>query len=361
MSFGNSSFLPLRFNFSTTQCEGQLIAKFTTPAEVPNGEADILWQCAGLAPYCYQANITNGTSDPTMQLDREAQVGCINEVLRTTSVLVVKTMSTRTTIETAVSIFTWTTTSFPRSQETSPTVTLPSQSWVTSGVVTPSSTLMNKDPTGTDTTAARAPTADSVRVEIPRSDMIGRTVRTTSPLPVTTDTVFDSGASKVTTPLVSSAVTTFLTTTLLRTVTDVITGSSDPRQSPSSSLKLVLEQANAGSSNTCRAIHGLWNQDVKEVTSRMYLVEASLSASQDEMARCDKQHEEDMHKLRTKVQELRAELHRTRELLHQITGDMQVLKDNESPGLVEVANSSEGSDSASSPATPEAIDAWATK
>ncbi|KAF5132815.1 hypothetical protein E5D57_003437 [Metarhizium anisopliae] len=176
MSFGNSSFLPLRFNFSTTQCEGQLIAKFTTPAEVPNGEADILWQCAGLAPYCYQANITNGTSDPTMQLDREAQVGCINEVLRTTSVLVVKTMSTRTTTETAVSIFTWTTTSFPRSQETSPTVTLPSQSWVTSGVVTPSSTVMNKDPTGTDTTAARAPTPDSVRVEISRSDMIGRTL-----------------------------------------------------------------------------------------------------------------------------------------------------------------------------------------
>ncbi|KAK9438548.1 hypothetical protein VB005_08109, partial [Metarhizium brunneum] len=86
----------------------------------------------------------------------------------------------------------------------------------------------------------------------------------------------------------------------------------------------------------------------------MYLVEASLSASQDEMARCDEQHEEDMHKLRTKVyvleekvhvlqedmlnsrqehydfsQELRAELHRTRELLHQITGDIQVLKDNE--------------------------------
>ncbi|KID72173.1 uncharacterized protein G6M90_00g027770 [Metarhizium brunneum] len=219
MSFGDSSFLPLRFNFSTTPCEGQLIAKFTTPAEVPNGEADIFWQCAGLAPYCYQANITNGTSDPTMQLDREAQVGCINEVLRTTSVLVVKTMSTRTTTETAVSVFTWTTTSFPRSQETSPTVTLPSQSWVTSGVATPSSTVMNKDPTGTDTTAARAPAADSVRVEIPRSDMIGRTVRTTSPLPVTTDTVFDSGASKVTTPLVTSAVTTFLTTTLLRTVT----------------------------------------------------------------------------------------------------------------------------------------------
>ncbi|KAF5136448.1 hypothetical protein E5D57_000210 [Metarhizium anisopliae] len=139
-----------------------------------------------------------------------------------------------------------------------------------------------------------------------------------------------------------------------QTKQDVIIGSSDPRQSPSSSLKLVLEQANAGSSNTCRAIHALWNQDVKEVTSRMYLVEASLSASQDEMARCDEQHEEDMHKLRTKVyvleekvhvlqedmlnsrqehydfsQELRAELHRTRELLHQITGDIQVLKDNE--------------------------------
>lgn len=43
MNFGDSSFLPLRFNYSTTQCDGQMIATFTTPAEVPSGEADILW------------------------------------------------------------------------------------------------------------------------------------------------------------------------------------------------------------------------------------------------------------------------------------------------------------------------------
>lgn len=43
MNFADSSFLPLRFNFSTTQCDGQLIATFKTPAEVPNGEVDIIW------------------------------------------------------------------------------------------------------------------------------------------------------------------------------------------------------------------------------------------------------------------------------------------------------------------------------
>ena len=43
VDFGALSFLPLHFDFSTTKCDGQLIATFTIPAEVPNGEADVMW------------------------------------------------------------------------------------------------------------------------------------------------------------------------------------------------------------------------------------------------------------------------------------------------------------------------------
>lgn len=179
-------------------------------------------QCAGLPPYCYQADITNGTSDPTMQLDREAQVGCVTEQLKTTSLQVTKTMSTRTTTESVASVFTLVTTSFPTSSETSLTTILPTQSLVgTWGGTQPITRTTNSvGATGTYTTTVRGgPTVDSVRVENNPSDVTGRTVISTPPLVPTTDRVFDSAATKVTTPLTSSLVATFLTTTLVRTVT----------------------------------------------------------------------------------------------------------------------------------------------
>ncbi|KAF5131342.1 hypothetical protein E5D57_007697 [Metarhizium anisopliae] len=218
MNFGDSSFLPLRFNFSTTQCDGQMIATFTTPTEVPNGEADILWQCAGFSPYCYQVNITNGTSDPSMQLDREAQVGCITELLKTSNVAITKVMPTRTATDTVVSVFTSTATLFIKSQ-TPITTSIPAQSQFTSGVSTPPFTMTDKDPTRTDTAAARAPSVGSVQAEMPPSGVSGRTVTTTPPSALTTDKVFDSAATRVTTPVTSSVVVALLTTTLLRTVT----------------------------------------------------------------------------------------------------------------------------------------------
>lgn len=130
-------------------------------------------------------------------------------------------------------------------------------------------------------------------------------------------------------------------------------GSNDPRRDPTSSIKLSLEQGNAAA-GSCRAIHALWNQDVKEITLRMYRVESSFRASQEEATRHHDQREEDMHKLRAKVyvleekvhvlqselqdqrrehhnlrQDLRTELHHNRELLHQMTGEIQALKDDQ--------------------------------
>lgn len=135
---------------------------------------------------------------------------------------------------------------------------------------------------------------------------------------------------------------------------DVPRGSSDPRRGPSSSLNLGLEQENGSSIDTCRAIHALWNQDMKEAAVRMYRVESSLRASQEEVTRRNTQQEEDMLNLRAKVyvleekvhmlrnecqtqrhehrslsQDLGAELHCTRELIHQMTGDIQSLKENQ--------------------------------
>lgn len=131
---------------------------------------------------------------------------------------------------------------------------------------------------------------------------------------------------------------------------DVSKGSGDPRRDSSSSMKLSLEQSNKPT-NSCRAIHALWNQDVKEVTLRMYRVESSLRMSQGEATSLHERHEDDIHRLRAKVyvleekvhllqnelqsqrhehhdltHELRTEMHRTRELMHQMTGDIQGLK-----------------------------------
>ena len=134
---------------------------------------------------------------------------------------------------------------------------------------------------------------------------------------------------------------------------DVTQGSSDPRRSPTALLKLSLEQPNAAV-NSCRAIHALWNEDVKEVTLRMYRVEHSMRASQDESTKQTEQHEEDVRKLKAIVflleekfhmlegemrdqrrdyhdlkQKVYAEFRRIRELMHQITGDIEALKDNQ--------------------------------
>lgn len=175
-------------------------------------------QCTGFSPYCYQANITNGTSDPSMQLDREAQVGCITELLKTSNVVITKVMPTRTATDTVVSVFTSTTTLFTKSQ-TPITTSIPAQSQFTSGVSTPPFTMTDKDPMRTDTAAARAPSVGSVQAEMPPSSVSGKNVITTPPSALTTDKVFDSAATRVTTPVTSSVVVALLTTTLLRTVT----------------------------------------------------------------------------------------------------------------------------------------------
>jgi len=43
MQFSDPAFLPIHYNFTTVQCGGQQLATFTVPAEVPNGDADIIW------------------------------------------------------------------------------------------------------------------------------------------------------------------------------------------------------------------------------------------------------------------------------------------------------------------------------
>ena len=76
-------------------------------------------QCAGLSPYCSRAVITGGASDPDLALEWEGQVGCIEELVQTSTTLITKKMSTGTLTETILSYFTLTTTDYFTSMLTS--------------------------------------------------------------------------------------------------------------------------------------------------------------------------------------------------------------------------------------------------
>ncbi|KAH7131180.1 hypothetical protein EDB81DRAFT_906164 [Dactylonectria macrodidyma] len=110
--FSDPSFLPMSYSFASVPCDGLQINVFTIPNGVPNGDADVIWQCAGLAPTCNHAVISGGLADVSIPLDNEGLVGCLLEDLQTRTTLVTLTRSSGTFVETAPTVLTTSTTSF---------------------------------------------------------------------------------------------------------------------------------------------------------------------------------------------------------------------------------------------------------
>ncbi|KAF8847341.1 hypothetical protein BDZ45DRAFT_754998 [Acephala macrosclerotiorum] len=89
--FSNVSFLPLHVDFQGVSCLGFQLANFTLPAQVPNGEAFILWKCAGQSPMCNQAMISGGLEDSQ---------NIVNDQFGTLECLI--PIATQTTISTSI-------------------------------------------------------------------------------------------------------------------------------------------------------------------------------------------------------------------------------------------------------------------
>ncbi|KAL2273119.1 hypothetical protein FJTKL_04929 [Diaporthe vaccinii] len=58
LSFAAEDFPTVTFTFGPKYCMGREVATFLVPADVPNGDAHLIWECSGLPPTCIQASIT---------------------------------------------------------------------------------------------------------------------------------------------------------------------------------------------------------------------------------------------------------------------------------------------------------------
>ncbi|KAI1119352.1 hypothetical protein F5Y14DRAFT_394998 [Nemania sp. NC0429] len=113
LSFENDNFLPVFYSFEPSPCSGQQVTSFHVPAEAPDGDAYVTWQCSGFASACSHANITGGLGNPTMKLQRSGVVGCVLEALETSTTFVTATRSSTTITTSLAAVFTKTDTGFP--------------------------------------------------------------------------------------------------------------------------------------------------------------------------------------------------------------------------------------------------------
>ncbi|KAH6658612.1 hypothetical protein BKA67DRAFT_217828 [Truncatella angustata] len=112
LEFSNSDFLSLSYSFQPLNCSASQVMTFMLPPEVPNGEAFVTWHCSGLTPLCYHANISGGLEQPEMQLQRTGIVGCVTEVVQTSTGVFTTTASSGVSTESVVTIFTTTQTHY---------------------------------------------------------------------------------------------------------------------------------------------------------------------------------------------------------------------------------------------------------
>ncbi|TVY73792.1 hypothetical protein Focb16_v006016 [Fusarium oxysporum f. sp. cubense] len=247
MQFADSAFLPIRFSFDKVKCEGQQINKLRVPRGVSNGEAEVIWQCAGLAPSYSRAVISGGDADMSSPALYTGIVGCVSEMLQTRTTTPTITHSTATIVETFPTIFTTFITTYlsqASSGKTTPVSPTDGESGTQAIGTSYAKTEVKGETSPPDSTTTGASEAGATTAEISAVDaattdagVIGAatsTVTTTgkaaskddtrpeSPGPKTTDDkgVFLSNAPRTTAPLATILTLSLMTTlTVTRTVT----------------------------------------------------------------------------------------------------------------------------------------------
>ncbi|RSL64915.1 hypothetical protein CEP53_003872 [Fusarium sp. AF-6] len=214
LHFSDTSFLPIRYTFQPLSCDGGQVLKFKVPEGSPNGDVDVIWKCAGLAPSCNHGVISGGRADSSIPSEADGQVGCLVETFETRTTLATITRSSRTFVETVPTVLVTSSTSFLSAPVETKTQT--------SGPPdTESSEPANS--TGPSTSDGSSTTSSAVEtLEVPREE-----AKTTSTERQSTgDGVFESTASKMSTTLVPALTASIVSTlTVYHTVTAKCTAS----------------------------------------------------------------------------------------------------------------------------------------
>lgn len=229
INFSDPAFLPVRYSFASVPCDGLQVNIFTVPEGAPNGEVDVIWQCAGIAPSCNHAVISGGLANSSMLLENEGLVGCLMEDLQTKTNLVTLTRPSGTFVKTAPTVLTTSTTSFlsvPTHTKTKTTKIKAKSSTQreTAGTETEAETKTIKHNEETET-AAQASTLSVQTVDATGtaadSASTSTAKATSSPTPSgsTGDGVSVNSASRTTMSLTAVTMSIFSTLTVIQTVT----------------------------------------------------------------------------------------------------------------------------------------------
>ncbi|KAM6529634.1 hypothetical protein FALCPG4_007764 [Fusarium falciforme] len=218
--FSDTSFLPIRYTFKPLSCDGGQVLNFKVPEGSPNGDVDVIWQCAGLAPSCNHGVISGGRADSSIPSEADGQVGCLVETFETKTTLATVTRSSRTFVETVPTVLVTSSTSFlsapieTKTQSSGPPDTDSTEPAKSTG---PSTSDGSSATSGSSTASSAVET-----LEVPREE-----AKTTSTERQTTgDGVFESTASKMSTTLVPALTASIVSTlTVYHTVTAKCTAS----------------------------------------------------------------------------------------------------------------------------------------
>ncbi|RYP01924.1 hypothetical protein DL764_006019 [Monosporascus ibericus] len=210
VGFADPDFLPVSYSFEPLPCSGRQVANFVLPKEVPNGEAYITWHCAGLTPACNYAKVSGGLGNPSMELQRQGTVGCVLEMLRTSTTFNTVTGPSSTLTEALSTVFTITTTSIP----VKGTVITSAGDTVSTG--NPEELSPKTPPSRTDTappgSGTQSATGENVSESLP-----------TPTVDIKTESLFQgssgTGSSTTTGTLSAIAASLFSTITVMQTVT----------------------------------------------------------------------------------------------------------------------------------------------
>ncbi|KAI0836094.1 hypothetical protein F5Y06DRAFT_109216 [Hypoxylon sp. FL0890] len=93
LGFTDTDFFPITFDFEPRNCTGFQLAQFTIPQSSPNGDAYVLWKCAGQArESCVHLNISKGLGTLDVS-EGVGSSGCVADSRQTITTLVTRTAS----------------------------------------------------------------------------------------------------------------------------------------------------------------------------------------------------------------------------------------------------------------------------
>ncbi|KAL4418330.1 hypothetical protein CABS03_01681 [Colletotrichum abscissum] len=242
LQFSDPAYLPVTWIFDPVVCKGQQIGQFSVPRGAPNGDAVVIWRCAGQdSPSCNHVLIRNGLgnmeSEELLRLGRPVDSSNPWSGVRTTSTSPA-TFTTATLTTATLTTATLTTATLTTAMTTDPV--LPTTTAGGGGAATTNSITTNMD--GSDPGS----TSDATTITAPVTQETLITAATTPILP-TTPVAVDTN---VPVPATTTPTDLLTTTTVPDTTKSNVAGTAPLDRNPTTVAVVTMTVTEAGACST---------------------------------------------------------------------------------------------------------------